>query len=290
MAAMERCREVAVAKGATELVPRHLARRIEDGFGNPPNCDIAYRMKITEIQARSIVSTSQVYVYAVNPYVGCQHDCVYCYARFMKRFTGHTEKWGQFVDVKINAPELLAREVRSKKPGRVWISGVCDPYQPLEERYMITRRCIEIIGEHGWPFTVQTKSALVVRDMASLKRASDCEVGLTITTADERIRRIFEPGASPVGERIAALATLHAAGISTFAMVAPILPGAEELAGALKGTVKYVILDRLNYHYADRVYKRYGLQQAREDAFFFQTAAVLREACEREGIPCRVLF
>ena len=89
-------------------------------------------MKIKEITAKSILSKSQVSDYAVNPYVGCQHACVYCYAKFMKRFTGHREAWGEFVDVKINAPELLAREVAKKKVGRVWISGVCDPYQPLE--------------------------------------------------------------------------------------------------------------------------------------------------------------
>jgi DNA repair photolyase len=93
-------------------------------------------MKIREIKAKNILSKSQVYDYALNPYVGCQHACVYCYARFMKRFTGHKERWGEFVDVKINAPELLAFEVRKKKVGRVWISGVCDPYQPLEKSYV----------------------------------------------------------------------------------------------------------------------------------------------------------
>ncbi len=84
-------------------------------------------MNIREIKAKSILSKSQVYDYALNPYVGCQHGCVYCYAKFMKRFTGHGERWGEFVDVKINAPELLAHEVKRKKVGRVWISGVCDP-------------------------------------------------------------------------------------------------------------------------------------------------------------------
>ena len=76
-------------------------------------------MKVSEINAKSILSKSQVYEYALNPYVGCRHECVYCYARFMKRFTGHKEKWGAFVDVKINAPELLSHEVKRKKTGRV---------------------------------------------------------------------------------------------------------------------------------------------------------------------------
>jgi len=74
-------------------------------------------MKIKEITAKSILSKSQVYDYALNPYVGCQHGCVYCYAKFMKRFTGHEEKWGEFVDVKINAPHLLMQAVRKKGSG-----------------------------------------------------------------------------------------------------------------------------------------------------------------------------
>jgi len=247
-------------------------------------------MKIKEIKAKSILSKSQVYDYALNPYVGCQHACVYCYAKFMKRFTGHTENWGEFVDVKINAPELLAHEVKKKKVGRVWISGVCDPYQPLEKSYMLTKRCLEILVENGWPFTVQTKSSLVLRDIGTLKRSKDAEVGFTITTADEKIRRIFEPGAPPSKKRIESLEKLHSEGIRTFAMIAPILPGAEGLVSVLKGKVECVILDRLNYHYADWAYKRYGMQWAMEDSFFLQKGEELKMAFEREGISCQVVF
>lgn len=247
-------------------------------------------MKIREIKAKSILSKSQVYDYALNPYVGCQHSCVYCYAKFMKRFTGHRERWGEFVDVKINAPELLAYELKRKKVGRVWISGVCDPYQPLEKRYMIIRRCLFILMENDWPFTVQTKSSLVLRDIDILKRSKYAEVGFTITTADERIRKIFEPGVPSSGKRIQALEKLHSEGIRTFAMIAPILPGAEGLVSALKGKVDYVLLDRLNYHYADWAYKRYGIQWAREDSFFSQKGEELRMTLEKEGITCQILF
>jgi len=247
-------------------------------------------MKIREIKAKSILSQSQVYDYALNPYVGCQHNCVYCYAKFMKRFTGHQEAWGDFVDVKINASELLASEVKRKRPGRVWISGVCDPYQPLERKYMITKRCLDILVENGWPFTVQTKSPLVLRDIETLKKADDIEVGFTITTADERIRRLFEPGAPPSSKRIEALAALRSVRITTFCMIAPILPAAERLVSALKGKVDHVLIDKLNYHYADWAYKKYGFQRAREDSFFLEKGEELRVAFEREGIPCQVLF
>jgi DNA repair photolyase len=247
-------------------------------------------MNVREIQAKNILSKSQVYDYALNPYVGCQHACLYCYARFMKRFTGHKDKWGDFVDIKINASELLAYEVKKKRVGRVWISGVCDPYQPLEKKYMLTRRCLEILVENRWPVTVQTKSSLVVRDMEVLKRKNNIEVGFTITTMDERVRKTFEPGASPSSQRIEALAYLQAEGIRTFAMVAPILPGAEGLVSALKGKVEYVIVDRLNYHYADWAYKRYGMQRAMKDGFFPQKGEELKAAFETEGIPCQIVF
>jgi len=247
-------------------------------------------MKIREIKAKSILSPSQVYDYALNPYVGCQHSCVYCYAKFMKRFTGHQEVWGDFVDVKINAPELLASEVKRKRAGRVWISGVCDPYQPLERKYMITKRCLDILVENGWSFTIQTKSPLVLRDIETLKRADNIEVGFTITTADERMRRLFEPGAPPSSKRIEVLANLCSEGIRTFVMIAPILPGAEGLVGELKGKVDHVIVDRLNYHYADWAYKKYGLRWAMEDSFFSEKGEELRAAFEREGIPCEILF
>ncbi len=247
-------------------------------------------MKIREIKAKSILSKSQVYDYALNPYVGCGHHCAYCYASFMKRFTGHKERWGEFVDVKVNTPELLERELKRKRPGRVWVSGVCDPYQPLEKKYKLTRRCVEILADSGWPFTVQTKSSLVLRDLDILKRAKDGEVGFSITTADDKIRKRFEPGASPVGKRIEALAALHSAGIATFAMIAPILPGAEKLVDELKGKVDYVLVDRLNYYYANRLYKEHGLEWAAEDEFFAKTSDILKKDFARLGIPCRILF
>ncbi len=247
-------------------------------------------MIVCEKTVKSVLSPSQVYDYALNPYVGCGHHCAYCYASFMKRFTGHREKWGEFVDVKVNAPELLARELKRKRPGRVWVSGVCDPYQPLEKKYKLTRRCLENLVDSAWPFTVQTKSALVLRDLDILKRAKDGEVGFSITTADDKIRKVFEPGASSVSKRIGALAVLHSAGISTFAMIAPILPGAEGLPQELKGKVDYVLVDRLNYYYANRLYKEHGLEWAAKDEFFAQTAKNLKQGFDQLKIPCRILF
>ena len=247
-------------------------------------------MIVREIFAKSVLSKSQIYDYAINPYVGCSHSCRYCYAAFMRRFTGHKEKWGEFVDIKINVPELLAREIKRKRMGRVWVSGVCDPYQVAEKRYKLTGRCLEILLENQWPVTIQTKSSLVLRDIKILEKSKNIEVGFSITTADERMRKIFEPGAPPIKERINALKVLHSKGIKTFAMIAPILPGAEGLAEELADKVDHILIDRLNYFYANRIYMENKMEWAKEEPFFIQESNELRRRFEERGIAVRVLF
>lgn len=247
-------------------------------------------MILREIYARSILVKSQVSDYAVNPYVGCQHRCTYCYARFMKRFTGHKEPWGEFVDVKINAPDLLRKDINEKPPGRVWISGVCDPYQPIENNYELTRKCLGIVVGRGWPITVQTKSPLVLRDIDLFRRGTSIEVGLSITTADDDIRKLFEPNAPSIKERIKTLGELHHESIRTYAMIAPMLPGAEGLAAQLSGKVDYVLIDRMNYHYGDWAYRKYHLEYAMSSDFFRSKGKELATAFAEQDVECRVLF
>jgi DNA repair photolyase len=230
---------------------------------------------VQEVRAKSILSRSKIYRYVVNPYTGCQHGCSYCYARFMKRVTGHREPWGDFVDVKVNAPELLRNEIRRKSKGRVWISGVCDPYQPLEEQYRLTRQCLAILVGNNWPVIIQTRSPLVLRDLDIIREAGDIEVGLSITTADDDIRKLFEPHAPPIPDRIQALDELHRAGVRTYAMIAPVLPGAEGLAGLLTGKVDYVLIDRMNYHYADWIYRKHGLEEYLSDDYYTKVRQTL---------------
>jgi len=124
-------------------------------------------MIVREIFAKSVLLKSQIYDYAINPYVGCSHSCRYCYAAFMRRFTGHREKWGEFVDVKINAPELLAGEIGRKRMGRVWVSGVCDPYFPsppwmTKSEYSSSPVPLRSrIGSMLWIFSTQRVSGLL---------------------------------------------------------------------------------------------------------------------------------
>ncbi len=247
-------------------------------------------MKVNEIQSKTILSASKIYDYVINPYVGCQHGCRYCYARFMKKYSKHKEPWGAFVDIKINAADLLLVEIRKKKPGSVWVSGVCDPYQPLEAKYGLTRNCLKILAEHRWPVIVQTRSPLVLRDIDILREARDIEVGCSITTADDSMRKIFEPNAPAIEDRLRALDELHRSGIKTYAMIAPILPGAELLPGALLGKVDYVLVDRLNYNYADWVYEKYRLQSKLSDDFFREAGHKIADVCMKLEIDCRLVF
>jgi DNA repair photolyase len=212
-------------------------------------------LEIKEVKCKTLLcKTGLPADYCINPYIGCQHGCKYCYARFMRRYTGHKEPWGSFVDVKINAPEVLEKEVMKKPKGRVYLSSVTDPYQPLEKKYKLTRKILEILVKHGWPVTIQTKSDLVLRDLPLLKKIKGIQVGFTITSTNEKVRQAFEPFSSPVENRFRALKILKTNGITTFAMIAPILPGltdVEAIKKRLKGLVDFIWEDNLNIRYGN---------------------------------------
>jgi DNA repair photolyase len=242
---------------------------------------------VREIEAKSILNPSKIYDYCVNPYTGCEVGCVYCYAAlFMRRYSGHSEPWGEFVDVKVNAPALLAKQIVKAKRGTIWFASVCDPYQPLEERYALTRRSLEVLVGRDFPVEIQTKSARVRRDLDVIRRIPDVEVGFTIATDDETIAGMFEPRASPVGERVEVLREFKAAGVSTFAFAGPLLPGnPEKLAAFLAGAVDRVLIDRMNYVPTVRAfYARHGLLDALADSFFRTQSARLAKALRARGI------
>jgi DNA repair photolyase len=248
---------------------------------------------IREIEAKSILNASKIYDYCVNPYTGCQVGCVYCYAAlFMRRYSGHSEPWGAFVDAKINAPALLAKQIVKAKRGTIWFASVCDPYQPLEERYALTRRSLEVLAGRDFPVVVQTKSARVRRDLGVIREIPDVEVGFTIATEDESMARLFEPGASPVGERLEVLREFKAAGVATFAFAGPLLPGnPERLAARLAGAADRVLIDRMNYLPAvNKFYARHGLLDALTDPFFRTQSARLAKALRARGVPVELVF
>ncbi|PIX11389.1 radical SAM protein [Candidatus Falkowbacteria bacterium CG_4_8_14_3_um_filter_36_11] len=209
-------------------------------------------MKIQKIQCKNILTKSKLPAsdYCINPYIGCTHKCFYCYARFMKRFTNHKEKWGEFVDVKINAAEILNKQLcRKHKRGVILLGSVTDAYQPLERKYGITRAILKILLRYDFPISILTKSNLVTRDIDLLKQFTECEVGLTITTLNKKAAQNFEPGASTPEQRIKTMEILHAAGIKTYAFIGPILPEFTNLNSifhALQGKADLVMAETLN--------------------------------------------
>jgi DNA repair photolyase len=249
--------------------------------------------RVTEVRAKSILNKSKIFDYCVNAYTGCQVNCRYCYARlFMRRYSGHSEPWGAFVDVKVNAPELLRKQLTRAKRGTVWLSSVCDPYQPLEAVYKLTRQCLIELAEREFPVYVQTKSELLLRDLDVFERFEEIEVGMTITTDDEKLARVFEPGASSVEERIMALAGIHSRGIRTFAFIGPLLPGnPEKLIAALEGKVDKVLIDRMNYLDTLRgLYIQLGLAAAMTDRFFHEQARRFAAETAKRRLACEILF
>lgn len=226
---------------------------------------------IREIKVKSVLTRSEIsgVDYCVNPYVGCLHGCRYCYATFMKRYSGHTEAWGNFVDVKINAPEILQKQLKRARMGRVMISSVTDAYQPIESKYKLTRQCLEILLQSQFPVDILTKSPLVLRDTNLIKKFKDIEVGITITTNDEEISRVFEPNAPSIMARIRTLKTLHDNRIKTYAFIGPVLPmNPEALSEKITPHVDSIIIDRMNYTSKTlKIYQRMNLSNWLEKGF-----------------------
>jgi DNA repair photolyase len=206
--------------------------------------------KVKEIKAKSIITKSNLDVdYVINPYVGCQHACVYCYARFMKRFTNHLEPWGEFVDVKINAPELIPQNTYKYKGKSIMLSSVTDPYLPLERHYKLTRQILEKLIPLEPELFVLTKSDLILRDIELLKQFKHCGAGFSISTLDDNLRAEIEPAASPIQDRILALKVLKNAGIRNFVFLSPMLPyltDYKKIIQELKPIVDFFMFENLN--------------------------------------------
>ena len=208
-------------------------------------------MEVKEINAKSCLVKSKLSDYVINPYVGCQHGCKYCYATFIKRFQNIKAEWGEFCHARMNCPDLLKKEFDKAKPGHIWMSSVTDPYQPMEGKYKLTRRILETIASHPrkneFSVEILTKSALVRRDFDLLKKLN-AEIGCSINTLDAKAARIIEPFASPPEERIAVLKDAKKEGIKVYGFISPVIPGITKLEPIFKelSFCSYVWIELLN--------------------------------------------
>ena len=181
-------------------------------------------MKISRKKVKSIITKSNLPEtdYVINPYIGCQHACIYCYADFMKRFTSHqNDIWGNFVDIKTNAPETIKR---IKPHSTLLIGSVTDPYQPIETTEKITRKCLKQLIPLQPKLEILTKSPLILRDIDLLKQFKNLRVGISIGILNESYARQLEPCAPSPKSRIDTIKKLHDAGIRTCLFMSPIFP------------------------------------------------------------------
>ena len=208
-------------------------------------------MILREIESKTILSKTGIPVadYVINPYVGCIHSCIFCYARFMKRFTGHQEEWGEFLDVKVNAPDLIPKNATKYKGKYIFLSSVTDPYLPLESKYELTRQIIQKLIPLKPVLGILTKSDLILRDIDLIKQFEKSEVGFSFSTLDEKVRKEVESRAKPVKNRINALKEVHEAGIKTYVFISPILPYLTDWKNIIEKTrdyTDYFMFENLN--------------------------------------------
>ena len=189
------------------------------------------------------------YTHTLQPYVGCEFSCAYCYVREMtvQRANPYGLPWSTWISPKRNGPALLARAAARGRlaDARIFCSSTTDPYVPLERELRLTRGCLEVFAETAPArLVVQTRSPLVLRDVDLLAAIPRAWVSLTVTTLDERVRRIFEPDSPSTARRLRTLEDLRSAGVRVQAAVAPLLPGdVRALAEALEPRVDRVVVD-----------------------------------------------
>lgn len=202
---------------------------------------------IKDVDTKNIMTKSSLPVggYSVNPYVGCTHACKYCYATFMKRFTGHTEPWGTFLDVK-HWGEI--KNPQKYKGQRVVIGSVTDGYNPQEEQFGRTRLLLEQLQYSGAEIMICTKSDLVLRDLDLLKTMPNVTVSWSINTMDEIFQSDMDKAVS-ISRRLAAMKTIYDAGLRTVCFVSPIFPGitdVEAIIDRAKDQCDLIWLENLN--------------------------------------------
>ncbi len=217
-------------------------------------------LRVKEVSCSHALSISGLEAeYSLNPYRGCSHGCLYCYAPWVIK---ESRRWGSFVDVKRNIPNVLAKELKAKKRDSVRVGSVTDPYQKVEKVYRLTRLCLLQLKKAKTHVIIQTKSDLVTRDI-DIFTEMDVDVGITVTSLDHEFRDRFEPGASITKARLDALEKMNKAGVKTWAFIGPLIPGEndtmedlEELVERLNAVGVYEIyLDKLNMR--DGIWSRF---------------------------------
>lgn len=225
-------------------------------------------MKLSTTTAKSLLVKSNLPAsdYVVNPYVGCTHNCLYCYAAFMKRFTRHDEDWGDFLDVKEYETYKFPKDLCNKT---VLLSSVTDPYNPYEMRYHKSRDVLERLSNTDACVEILSKSDLMIKDIDVLKKIPNLSVGISMNTVNDEFRREVEPGAPSIQRRLKVLEELHNEGLKTYLFISPIFPfitNVREIIDSVVQSIDKVCFENLNlqgatkarvFEYIEQKYPQY---------------------------------
>ena len=262
-------------------------------------------VEVVEVKARRALTPSGIYSvdYSLNPYVGCQHACRYCYVPFTYGFQDPST-WGRVVKVKVNLPRLLSREVKELGCFKVLVSSVTDPYQPLEARLGLTRACLEVLKDSGAEVVLLTKSDLFTRDLDVLASLRACEVGVTVTTL--RAHGWLEPYSPPPRRRLEALKEASRRGLDTFLFLGPLIPELADLElpqlldAAVEAGCSRVVVDKLRLRpgLEDRLASalssftksRWALKAARQRGYYEELRGRLVKLAEERGLEVEFCY
>lgn len=263
-------------------------------------------MKTNFREAKNIITKSNIpsIDYVINPYTGCQHGCIYCYAEFMIRFTNHKgEKWGEFLDIKtFDINQIKPQKYDGK---RILLSSVTDPYLPLEKSYQNTRKILENLVGTRAEISILTKSKLVVRDIDLFKQFENIRVGISINTTNDSFARLIERAASKPSERIEAIKKISDAGILTYTFISPFFPEITDYKKIIERTMEFTdsySFENLNFrphnvprikriikeHYPTLLSKYEEIQKDRSYWDFVEND--IRTYCEKKNLKYRIEF
>lgn len=261
---------------------------------------------VIEIKARRALTVSRLHDldYSLNPYLGCSMGCIYCYAPSFTNNDLASRGWGEVVLVKINLLELLSREVARLRRGVVGVSIITDPYMPIEGKYRLTRRGIEILLSRGFRVSIHTKSPLVLRDLDILERHQEMvDVGITITTIDRSLARVLEPGAPHPRARLETGRRVAESNIEAWFFIGPVIPGVNDSVEHFIDAVEYSALYGIEVYYSrfnpypvsiemlsgsldpsdlDRI-----RTLSRSSAWWKDTRSIIESLCRKYGARCR---
>lgn len=235
--------------------------------------------------------------YVINPYVGCPHGCKYCYACFMKRFTGHNEPWGTFIDIKKCDKPISVKRLTGKS---VFLSSVTDCYNKYEEKYQLTRKILKQLIPIDCEIGISTKSKLILRDIDLLVKCNNLKVAMSINTLDENFKNDMD-NASSIEDRLETLKALHAHGIYTVLFMSPMFPEITDFKSIieksksfidqywfenlnLRGSYKKIILDYIKENYPQLLSLYKDIYEKRNKEYWTNLAIEIEDYCTKNKI------